>query len=492
MQTRRSRSKASRSLSLNRQNPKTYSPLSGAQITVKEPYNCGQPSCGKPVRSGIECTHCRNWHHPTCAQMSTQQIREHMENPTKPWFCSTCNINPIIRSIVAVTNHYESLLNSLRAQLTQGDAPTGTSSPTQPAKRMKLHNVPSHPQAEHTQDYGNSKSQYTPPAGVKTYASAAASATNKTQLQPEQEGIIIVTPQKQPAKSPPAPGRKTETKKQQETLTVICTNIPEPTSTSLATRREEEMQRWSALCKQLGTNVKPTTLTRLSRKKDSPHAGEPRLLRVTLEDMSDVETILLASYLLKETGSTRIYPDIPWTERVKRQAAEPHSAAEDKNKRAILIHGVPELEDTDKAANHLHDCGEWSYIQQLLELDNTLATDVFRLPRSPNYRGSGPRILKVTLLNTTMVTAVLDAWYQHKHKAPELRIRPTVLPTNRAQTETEPTKVSKITPAIEPPASFRDKPIDPSRNRDNSPANSTTQSKNSGTPALMGPEHSHQ
>lgn len=267
-----------------------------------------------------------------------------------------------------------------------------------------------------------------------------------------------------------------------ETLTVICSKIPEPKSNSLATRREEELKSWQEMCSKMGIDVAPVTLTRLTRKKDSPHINEPRLLRVTLRNMTDVETILLASHLLKGTEATRIHPDVPWTERTKRGRIEPKEANMQKNQRSILIHGIPELGDEDDAANHLHACGEWSYIQQLLELDDVLATDIYRIPRSPNYKGTAPRLLKVTLLTQEMLTTTLDTWYHKKQLAPELRLRPMNIstPTNIQDGQHNGTHLPRSTTILNRCASEESMEV-PSRN------NATTTPKNVHTPVGKGP-----
>ena len=74
--------------------------------------------------------------------------------------------------------------------------------------------------------------------------------------------------------------------------------------------------------------------------------------------MVEVETILLASYVLKGTVVTKIHADIPWQTRANRRMTEPQESKEEKNARSIIIHGVPELTDDDPAARYLYDCIE--------------------------------------------------------------------------------------------------------------------------------------
>lgn len=209
-----------------------------------------------------------------------------------------------------------------------------------------------------------------------------------------------------------------------EALTLICSNIPESDSPSLRERQEADKKSWSELCSVLEVNIHPVQLTRLSRPPKSPHAGEPRLLRVLLKNESDVETVLLAAFKLRLAKSViRIYPDIPWRDRQLRKEDHKKDTRID-DFRAVFVHGVPELNDTDELKNKQHDCSEWRYIKELLGTDNIITTRLSRLPHSTNYKGTGPRILKVCLNSEQMVSSLLSSWYQHRRNAPpDLRIR---------------------------------------------------------------------
>ncbi|KAF8563962.1 hypothetical protein P879_10300 [Paragonimus westermani] len=102
--------------------------------------------------------------------------------------------------------------------------------------------------------------------------------------------------------------------------TVICTNVPESGALSPQARHEEEKQRWSEILIEVGLNFPVGNLTRLSRPPISPHAGEPRLLRVTLEALSAVEEVLLAVYQLRlKQSPITVFADIQWTERMRRR-----------------------------------------------------------------------------------------------------------------------------------------------------------------------------
>ena len=220
---------------------------------------------------------------------------------------------------------------------------------------------------------------------------------------------------------------KNETKNNKafvESFTLICTNVPESESPSLRERQEADRKSWSDLCSVLELDVHPVQLTRLSRPPRSPHAGEPRLLRVLMKNESDVETVLLSAFKLRLAKSViRIYPDIPWRER-KHRKDEAKVVTMDDDLRSVFVHGVPELKDADELKNKQHDCTEWKYIKELLGVDNIITTKIFRLPHSTKYKGNGPRILKVSFSSDQMVTSLLSSWYQHRNIAPpDLRIR---------------------------------------------------------------------
>ncbi|CAH8510231.1 unnamed protein product [Dicrocoelium dendriticum] len=179
----------------------------------------------------------------------------------------------------------------------------------------------------------------------------------------------------------------------QKAMTVICSNVPEPTSESLKGRQAEEQNRWAEITSALGLKVLPTGLTRLSRNPSSPHLGEPRLLRVTFGNTRELEDVLLARHLLVNSSvSARIFPDRPWAERQKHKS-NPSSSRQNEMKKVVLVHGVPELKHDDSSERQKHDIEEWRYIAELYDMKNVVAFDVTRLTASTNYQGSGPRIL---------------------------------------------------------------------------------------------------
>ncbi|KAF8565212.1 hypothetical protein P879_09727 [Paragonimus westermani] len=205
--------------------------------------------------------------------------------------------------------------------------------------------------------------------------------------------------------------------------TVICTNVPESGTPSLQARHEEEKQRWNEILKEVGPNLPAVNLTRLSRPRISPHAGEPRLLRVTLESMSAVEEVSLAVHQLRlKQFPIRVFADIPWTERMRRRE-EKSTPQKLRDVSTVFVHGVPECTVTDTVESRTHECSQWRFLQEVIELKTTLTISITRLPKRSSY--PGPRILKVSFLTQQMATAALEAFYDHRRFVPpEIRMRP--------------------------------------------------------------------
>ncbi|CAI2739101.1 unnamed protein product, partial [Dicrocoelium dendriticum] len=159
---------------------------------------------------------------------------------------------------------------------------------------------------------------------------------------------------------------------------------------------------WSSICTALNLpETKPISLTRLTRHTSSPSAGKPRLLRVDLQPGPAMEDVLLSAHLLRNNASLgiyqiRIFPDIPWTKRAARrqQLTPPTQPC------SIIVHGVPELHALDATLQQRqqHDCNQWRFLQQTLNIVNVITTDVHRLPRPASYTGTAPHLLKVTFL----------------------------------------------------------------------------------------------
>lgn len=204
---------------------------------------------------------------------------------------------------------------------------------------------------------------------------------------------------------------------------MICSNVPEATATSLEGRRKEEEAHWAKLCSQMGINVRAVALTRLVRKNESPHATKPRLLRAVLNSSGDVESVLLAAYLLKGKTEERIFPDIPWIERQKLRQLPPSEERAERDKRAIFIHGVPESPDSNAVSQYQHDCREWQFIQTLLDEAQLITTEVIRIPSTAPGLRRDPRLLKIMLLTPDMAQRCLRASRAHRATIPpEIRL----------------------------------------------------------------------
>ncbi|KAF8569718.1 hypothetical protein P879_01816 [Paragonimus westermani] len=139
--------------------------------------------------------------------------------------------------------------------------------------------------------------------------------------------------------------------------------------------------------------------------------------------MSAVEEVLLAVHQLRlKQPPIRVFADIPWTERMRRREEKStHQKLRDVN--AVFIHRVPECTVMDTVEAKTHECSQWRFLQEVIELKTTLTTNITRLPKRSNY--PGPRIRKVSFLTQQMATASLEAFYDHRRfLPPEIRMRP--------------------------------------------------------------------
>ena len=355
-------------------------------------FQCGLLSCRSTDEDAIECSNCNKWFHSTCSGLSALEFAAVTEEEIIPWFCGTCAEIPLVKCCMFYFQKHarelamlRNTVESLRAQIQQ---------PLQePAKVYK--------QAE--EKVYKKETKDTVPA-TPSYASIV---TNKK--------CELTKNRVDNAHS---------SKSTIDDLTVICSNLPESSASSLRQREADDRQKWDEICSMIGISASPASLTRLSRHPQSPHQEKPRLLRVVLKSVGDVEKTLLSSALLRETGSdVRIFPDVPWEERQLRRV-NPEAAKELRNKRVVIIHGVPELGDQDEATKRNHDCSEWRYIQEILGIEGIITTDVSRIKPPANRNKNGPPLLKITVRSEDMVTSVLNAWYKSKkHAPPELRLR---------------------------------------------------------------------
>jgi hypothetical protein len=143
---------------------------------------------------------------------------------------------------------------------------------------------------------------------------------------------------------------------------------------------------------------------------------------VKLQSEKDLENILLSAYLLRdgdENGS-RVYADVPWSERKKPTPNAKQSKSETPDGRSIVILNVPEYSgDSNVRCKSKHDFEQWRYLSDIIQATNEAATDIFRIPHSLKYQGSGPRPLKVTLLTDNMADRVFDNWKQFRSTLPK-------------------------------------------------------------------------
>ena len=213
-------------------------------------------------------------------------------------------------------------------------------------------------------------------------------------------------------------------------------------STSIKGRSDDDKTQWKAIIKLIGAPPSPVTMIRIVRHHESAHYGEPRLLRVTFETEKDMETVLSSAYKLQHTEhKARIFPDVPW--HLRQRKKNPLTSQNHLESKSIYVHGVPEASTEDVGKIRDHDKEEWTYIMNVLSLENVCATSIFRVPRSPNYQGNGPRIIKVNLLTADMVGIVYQSWRQNRAKFPtELRLKcsSTLLKAVIDDRSTSPTK----------------------------------------------------
>ena len=360
---------------------------------------CGAPQCRKNVSDGIECNNCMLWFHQKCAKLSDKEFLSHSSDGDSLWFCEHCLLNPTLRFLTMVIRRQERVILSLEDRV----------------RKLELAAQPPHPAEICTITSGVNE----PPKPIPSTRTADVSKH------------IPVDPQ-----------RTSKSNHCKEDLTVICTKVPESKSLSLKERHQDELTQWTEVCRNLGLNITPKSLTRLPRHPTSPHSDEPRLLRVTLKSQNDMEDVLLSAHLLRESGSNvRIFPDVPWHERRKRQS-NPQSARADEMKKAVFIYGVPESTDENPFRKQEHDRREWQFVQELLGTDGCVTTSLVRLRPSPNYKGTGPRILKVTLLSEDMVETLMSNWsLQKRQMPPEVKLRVAFHPVISQSVDTETTNL---------------------------------------------------
>lgn len=341
--------------------------------------------CIQTVRSdqcALQCDDCERWQHLSCSTLlkSTYDALRDDASDHVGFFCSAC-VARRRRDRLAKKRRISqsSNLNAARAQ------PAVTQSASNPPTTLK--DVPNQPVPS------------AKPSTSKPFNAVVSS------------------------KAPPAKPNPTRL----ESLTIICSNVPEADSPCFKTRQAADQAQWQAICKSMNVNVVPENMVRLTRPPQSPHAGEPRLLRITLRSIADTESVLLSAYLLRNTSSAiRITPDTPWSERRARKQDD-FDWKSDIDAKSIFIHGIPEARQQQENDGSMHDGEQWRFVQQQAKIENCLTTGLKRLPFAPSYKGNGPRILKVTFHSVVMMQHALDSWYQNRRYVPqEIRLRPAI------------------------------------------------------------------
>ena len=236
-------------------------------------------------------------------------------------------------------------------------------------------------------------------------------------------------------------------------LTVICTNIPESSETLLRNQRQHDADEWLKLCNNMSLPpISPLSLIRLRRHPSSPHNGKPRMLQVMLSKEEELEEVLLSAHLLKNNGNglSRVFADVPFWERAARKNQREKATNDD---RSVILLGVPEAkEDPEPAKDSNHDVQQWKYLAELTKVQGVVATNTFRIPKSPRYLGSGPRPLKITFLNPEMADKFKRLWQAGRHIVP----RETRLCTGK----TKPPILQDLndaTPTTSPPKALHNK-----------------------------------
>ena len=200
----------------------------------------------------------------------------------------------------------------------------------------------------------------------------------------------------------------------------------------------------------LGISVNPNNLIRLSRKPNSLNHGNPRLIRVLLRSTEELETVLLSAHLLRDgENKIRIYPDVPWYERRDRLALTTPEAKTARSLSTLYVHGIPEILDDDERGCQTHDLNEWRYVLDLLALQDTVSTSLARVPSSQNYKGTGPKLLRVTLLSEQMAASVIKAWKDGRRVLPpEVRIYASKTKSSNEQTGSNESKIPRAKATI--------------------------------------------
>ncbi|CAH8536993.1 unnamed protein product [Dicrocoelium dendriticum] len=157
---------------------------------------------------------------------------------------------------------------------------------------------------------------------------------------------------------------------------------------------------------------------RVARHPTSVCSGEPRIARGTLDSADETEAVLLSAVRLRNSPSgVCILPDLPWKDNPK-EAVDQRGVPNRDSKKTIFVHGVPELLHSSDHVARTHDREQWCYIREALSVDNVIAKFLTSVPSSPNYKGCGPRLMKVILHSEGMTQVLLDCWLRFRARMP--------------------------------------------------------------------------
>lgn len=421
---------------------------------------------------------CRHYHHPKCINLKSNEAKMYTNKTDSLWACLKCSDVPLVKSMLVLAQKYEQLLAMVEHMANTKISTVGFSiadCATQ-ASPVSTH-------ASAVRNRGDTVSVTTPiprrinhspiatgglhppnhkvssPIGLTTLKTP-----NNLQNKPkssEEDGAfdswatVASKKTRSVTNTTPTPGRATKRRstapqasfpsvscntptgiltgtysaqggigKQQTNLSVVCSNIPESTSTSLKGRQLDDLNQWRSLSYLLGVTVEPAKVARITRHPNSKHYGEPRLLRVVLNSITEVESVMLSVGRLRDGQCTiRIFPEATWSDRYRGNRSYEEHQRETLG-RTILLHGVPAVDSCIEQEHEIHDKEQWFYIRETLSLNDVLAVSVSRLRRSPNYKGNGPRVLKVVLQSQQMADRLLKTWNNLRDRLPsELRLK---------------------------------------------------------------------
>jgi hypothetical protein len=201
---------------------------------------------------------------------------------------------------------------------------------------------------------------------------------------------------------------------------LIAFNVPECTSSCLDERDSFDRRQFSEHCAHLGSHTIPITRAqRLHKNKDPQYSNLPRPLKITVENHSDLEMLLILQQADHSScsNSIRFRTHIP--RNIRNALSRPNSSADDRRSRSIIIRNVPGSESDNPSVQTLHDLRQWKFISTQTKLHNLTVVGVNRLPRPVRLMGSStPRLLRVTFLTRSMAEHAIDEWKSVKHLLP--------------------------------------------------------------------------